>query len=235
MNLSAQSLFFPARFDLYTTYIYIFSLFATSPVFCNDEDYGTTFTRHLRAQLENSLFCQKLTTWRLPPAPVIRHSGHSALYKSQGMNEWMNEWKDVGITVDGNNFKRKTWGNISVFHVIASTYSEHWTAQLEHLSSLVRSHLQCWLMMLQRVKKADGAWTVASTVAVQRSRAVIRWRAPARVLQAGLVATVIHVSESMPVTILAKVVIWWHHNFYSGKNSRTVAFIAIFLPRNDVC
>jgi len=149
--------------------------------------------------------------------------------------EWMNEWKDGGITVDGNNFKRKTWGNISVFHVIASTYSEHWTAQLEHLSSLVRSHLQCWLMMLQRVKKAGGAWTVASTVAVQRSRAVIRWRAPARVLQAGLVATVIHVSESIPVTILAKVVIWWHHNFHSGKNSRTVAFIAIFLPRNDVC
>ena len=31
----------------------------------------------------------KLTTWRMPPAPLSRHSRHSALYKSLWMNEWM--------------------------------------------------------------------------------------------------------------------------------------------------
>jgi len=46
----------------------------------------------VRAQLKNSLFYQYLTTWRLPPAPLIRHSRRSAIYKLLRMNESMNEW-----------------------------------------------------------------------------------------------------------------------------------------------
>ena len=58
---------------------------------CN-RSFGQRSFSHSAHKIWNDI---PLTTWRLPPAPLIRHSRHSALYKLLWMHEWMNKWSPV--------------------------------------------------------------------------------------------------------------------------------------------